>query len=220
MNKRHIAAVTVLLAAAVVHQANAVIINVPGDQPTIQAGIDAAMNGDEIVVAPGTYFESIDFLGKPITVRSTDPTDPMVVVNTVIDGTGNFHVVQCVSGEGPNTVLDGFTLTGGNANGDFPDDRGGGMYNDGSSPTVINCSFNGNSAEYGGGMSNRGSTNSFTCPTVTETPDPTLIAPCVAPFFAHAMVAPTTRRQFKRPSTRVLATCASPREFIALPSRS
>ncbi len=42
MNTRHIAAVTVLLAAAVVPVANAVIINVPGDQPTIQAGIDAA----------------------------------------------------------------------------------------------------------------------------------------------------------------------------------
>ncbi len=51
MNTQHSAAVTALLAAAVVPVANAVIINVPGDQPTIQAGIDAAMNGDEIVSA-------------------------------------------------------------------------------------------------------------------------------------------------------------------------
>jgi hypothetical protein len=37
-----------------------VIIDVPCDEPTIQAGIDAAMNGDEIVVAPDTYFETIN----------------------------------------------------------------------------------------------------------------------------------------------------------------
>ena len=37
------------------------------------------------------------------------------------DGTGFFHVVQCVSGKGPHTVLDGFTITGGNADGAFPD---------------------------------------------------------------------------------------------------
>ncbi len=165
MNTRHSAAVTVLFAAAVVHQASAVIINVPGDQPTIQAAIDAAMNGDEIVVAPATYFETINFNGKAITLRSSDPDDPDVVAATIIDGTGFFHVVQCVNGEGPDTVLDGFTITGGNANGTFPDNGGGGMYNSpGSSPTVINCTFSGNTANSrGGGMLNRNSS-----PTVTN----------------------------------------------------
>ena len=46
------------------------IINVPSDQPTIQAGINAAHNGDWVVVSPGTYLENIDFLGKAITVKS------------------------------------------------------------------------------------------------------------------------------------------------------
>ena len=66
------------------------------------------METDEIVVAPGTYFEfNINFLGKAITLRSSDGPDV-----TTIDGTGNFHVVQCVSGEGSETVLEGFTVTG------------------------------------------------------------------------------------------------------------
>lgn len=51
--------------------AEAATILVPADQPTIQAAIVAAGPGDLVLVAPGTYAEEIDFLGKAITVRST-----------------------------------------------------------------------------------------------------------------------------------------------------
>ena len=81
------------------------------------------MAGDEIIVAQGTYFETIDFLGKAITLRSAD--GPQL---TIIDGSGAGSVVQCVTGEGFDTVLDGFTITGGNAN------EGGGMLNINTSP--------------------------------------------------------------------------------------
>ena len=133
----------------------------------IQDAINIASDTDEIIVAIGTYNESIDFLGKAITVRSTDPSDRATVLATIIDGTGTnaFHVVQCVNGEGPQTVLSGFTIIGGNAGGvAIPDGSGGGMYNFNSSPTVSYCTFYGNVAIFlGGGMYNDGG-----APTVTN----------------------------------------------------
>jgi len=131
---------------------------------TIQASINDANDGDEIRAEPGTYNESIDFKGKAIRLRSTDPNDPNIIATTVIDGTGHYHVVRCVSGEDANTILQGFTITGGNAIGAEPDDRGGGMYNFQSSPTVNNCVFSDNNANFGGGMLNYENAN----PTVTN----------------------------------------------------
>ena len=128
---------TLILIGCISSQAIAADINVPADHATIQAAIVAANSGDVVIVASGTYPESIDFLGKDITVRSTDPNDIGVVINTIIDGTGFDHVVQCVNSEGPDTVLSGFIITGGNANGGGNDDNGGGMLNLNSSPTVM-----------------------------------------------------------------------------------
>ncbi len=48
------------------------ILHVPGDFPTIQAAIDAAMGGDEVEDHPGTYNENINLLGKAVRVYSTD----------------------------------------------------------------------------------------------------------------------------------------------------
>ncbi len=131
--------------------AAAAALHVPGDFAAIQACIDAAVSGvDECVVAPGTYHETINFLGKAITVRSSGGADV-----TTIDATGvGGSVVTCVSGEGPDTVLDGFTITGGTGTDAGGYTLGGGMYNHYSSPTVINCTFSGNTADYGGGIYN------------------------------------------------------------------
>ena len=71
----------------------------------------------------------------------------------------SIHVVTGSTITDPNTILDGFTITAGNANGSGPDDDGGGMYNDSGSPTVISCTFRGNSAFTGGGMYNSNSSN-------------------------------------------------------------
>ena len=153
-----------VLIGLLTRMAQAADINVPADHPTIQAAIVAANPGDVVIVAPGTYPEIIDFLGKAITVRSTDPTDPTVVMQTIISGFSAGHIVQCVSGEGVDTVLSGLVITGGNANAAGNGALGGGMFNLSSSPTVINCTFSGNSANvHGGGMYNNDSS-----PTVTN----------------------------------------------------
>ena len=117
------------------------ILHVPDDFPTIQEAIDAAMDGDEVEVHPGTYNETINFLGKAIRVYSTDGPDV-----TIIDAQQTGTVVTCDSAEGPDSVLEGFTITGGNAG------FGGGMRNINSSPTVTNCTFSENTADAGGAL--------------------------------------------------------------------
>ena len=66
-------------------------------------------------------------------------TGATLYVNTDGSGGGAYHVVQCVTGEGPGTILEGFTIAGGNAAGAYRNDRGGRMYNNNSNPTVTNC---------------------------------------------------------------------------------
>jgi hypothetical protein len=65
----------------------------------------------------------------------------------------SYHVVSA-SDVGADAVLEGFTITGGNARGDDPEEYGGGMYNYNAHPAVANCTFLGNRASSGGGMCN------------------------------------------------------------------
>ncbi|MCK4343343.1 MAG: right-handed parallel beta-helix repeat-containing protein [Phycisphaerae bacterium] len=66
----------------------------------------------------------------------------------------SYHVLTSSDAD-ETAVLDGFTVTGGNANGDSPHYQGGGIYVAPGTPTLVNCTFADNAAEYGGGMSNR-----------------------------------------------------------------
>ncbi len=171
---------------------DAATIRVPADQPTIQAAIDVAAADDLVLVSAGTYAESIDFLGKRITVRSESGPevtiiDPGAPVQDFVrdprrferrlftDGTVEIHqaesgrraldaagarlpgfpaplgngvsVVVFDSGETRESVLDGFTITGGDAS------SGGGIWIDGASPTVRNNTIDSNQAcSEGGGI--------------------------------------------------------------------
>jgi len=134
---------------------------------TIQSAIESANPGDEVIVAAGIYKENLNFRGKAITVRSEDPEDPNVVAATIIDGSApadpNFgSVVVFNSGEGHDSVLTGFTITGGTGswilvswryNGLYWNRCGGGVlcYNL-SEPTIARNVFRDNSAGQGGGI--------------------------------------------------------------------
>lgn len=86
-------------------------IHVPADQPTIQAGINAAQNGDTVLVAPGTYNENIDFLGKAITVTSSGGAATTVLRSAIYAPT-----VLFTHGETRASILSGLTISGGGVN--------------------------------------------------------------------------------------------------------
>jgi hypothetical protein len=145
----------------------AATIRVPDDFATIQEAIDYARPGEIVEVGPGTYSgdgnRDIDFRGKAITVRSSDGAD-----NTIINCSGSaserhrgfyFH-----GGEGPDSVLRGFTIRGAFVPGsEVPSDSGswisspvnpvgGGIYCEFSSPSIVDCIIENCGTELGGGI--------------------------------------------------------------------
>jgi parallel beta-helix repeat protein len=185
--KNLITCLTVCVLSAVVA---AEIHHVPADFLTIQSAVDAALGGDEIIVAPGTYTstadEVVNMRGKEIWLHSSEGAEV-----TIIDGEETRRGILCENGETSNTIIEGFTITNGynsfgggmyNNNSSptlenctFTDNtaanlgKGGGMYNSGSDPTLTNCTFTSNTAdEYGGGMYNLGSSPTLTDCTFTN----------------------------------------------------
>ena len=113
-------------------------IEVPKDYPSIQQAIDAAAAGDVVLVSPGTYPENLDFKGKAITVKSDQGAEL-----TVIDGQGIDAVVTIENGEGPDSLLEGFTVTNG---------LGGLFIDNSSSPTIRNNIITANITFRGAGL--------------------------------------------------------------------
>ncbi|UCE23574.1 MAG: right-handed parallel beta-helix repeat-containing protein, partial [Candidatus Zixiibacteriota bacterium] len=152
--------ITSFLAAAIIaSSAYSATIEVPAQYPTIQAAIDAAVDGDVVLVSPGTYVENIDFSGKAITVVSTDGRDNTFIelavsldypvpdgpvdssyVQPAITDSDVLAIVTFTNGEDNSSVLDGFTVrSSGWLRGIFCYDAG---------PTIQNCDIT--DCRYGG----------------------------------------------------------------------
>jgi hypothetical protein len=117
----------------------------------IQEAISVAREGATVIVREGQYNETINFLGKTITVTSlnTDsPADYPVIQGPAEKGAG--HVVTFNHCDDPNTTLTGFVITGGYGI------YAGGIYCRYSNPTIQNCLIIGNRASWpqgcGGGV--------------------------------------------------------------------
>ncbi|MBC04485.1 MAG: hypothetical protein CMJ34_14460 [Phycisphaerae bacterium] len=147
-----IAALTAAMAAASVSAETITVCAKGCDFTSINAAIAAASDGDAIQLRAGTYSEGvvIDTLGRRISIVGV--ADRSGIPRTILDG-GDVHgILQCIRGEGEETIFENLVIRNGSA------PAGAGMYNEGSSPTLTNCTFTGNSsASGGGGMSNRSS---------------------------------------------------------------
>ena len=141
----------------------------------LQLALGAASAGDEIRIADGMYKptsstdRTISFaLRDSVAIRggyagygAADPEARDIALNaTVLSGvlgtTKSYHVLTA-TGVGPSTILDGVTVTGGSAYGSGSNRYGGGLYVVSASPTLIDCTFTGNSADSGGGIYNASS---------------------------------------------------------------
>lgn len=109
--KKFLILCALIFALCISNSLQARIIHVPADSSTIQAGINGAVNGDTVLVAPGSYPENISFNGKGILVASNYIFNPdsSIIENTIISGTGP---KVTFSGEDSTSAIKGFSIVG------------------------------------------------------------------------------------------------------------
>jgi hypothetical protein len=132
----------------------------PGDrEATFQLINDVTLkggyagNGEPDHKAPDIkVYETV--LSGDLNDNDVDVNDPRDLLEDLCRAENSYHVITG-SGTDSTAILEGFTITSGNASVSNYNYRGGGMFNEDGSPTVANCRFIENSAEgWGGGMLN------------------------------------------------------------------
>lgn len=118
---------------------------VPGEWPLIQEALVASQDGDSIQVASGLHRGPVDFLGKAVHLGSL--SGPAL---TTLYSDSSGALVRFVSGEGPGSVLEGFTLAGGQ--GTLEGGAcGGGLRVENASPLIRGNVIRDSAALFGGG---------------------------------------------------------------------
>lgn len=142
----------VVLCCFIFNSAEGTIRHVPLQYQTVQAGIDASLNGDTVLVAEGRYYENIRFMGKAIIVASNFllDADTSHISRTIMDGSNPSDpnwasVVSFDLGEDTTSVLCGFTITGGK--GSAMGYRAGGGIFCAASAKIINNIISGNTLD-------------------------------------------------------------------------
>ncbi|OQY92982.1 MAG: hypothetical protein B6D39_03615 [Anaerolineae bacterium UTCFX2] len=165
---------------------------------TVQDGLAAASSGSEVWVAQGVYTPGAPgdrtrtftlkegvkvyggFAGTESLRSERDPEKRRTILSGDLEGDddgtsaamddNSYHVVTAPSGISTATLLDGFIIQGGNADGSNPNDRGGGMLNQNSDLVLYRITFLGNRAIEGGAMHNSGSNpRIFSCSFLNNT---------------------------------------------------
>lgn len=115
----------------------------------IQDAIEAAVNGDEVVVEAGIYLENLNFMGKEIQLKSAAGAE-----NTIIDGASKGTVVSFARGEPAGALLEGFTVKNGVGTKILGLEYGfgGGILCIGSAPTIRGNIIEQNNADPAGGL--------------------------------------------------------------------
>jgi hypothetical protein len=116
---------------------------------TVQKGIDEALDGETVLVASGTYVENLASWGNNIVLSSTNPLDPSVVSNTILDGNKTGPVIAFNGAETEACVLSGFTIQNGSAQNGAGVLGGTGAFR--THATIRNNVITGNSAGANGG---------------------------------------------------------------------
>lgn len=121
-------------------------LRVPSQWPTIQGAMVASQNGDTVLVAAGSHAGPVDFLGKAVVLRSQDGASQCSIVTSQPGASVRFG-----GGEGPDSILEGFTLTGGVGSLESGP-CGGAILVDAASPLIRHCHLLDNQAVAGGAI--------------------------------------------------------------------